>query len=258
MGERFEALLTATLTHPAALAVKRPMRDAWWRVRGLSIADARCQPSFDRILFICKGNICRSPFAEHLAARLLAASGRPEVRCVSAGLVVSAEHRSPDAAVVAARTFGIASRDIAPVSSEPWWIEHDLMVVTEAAHLIALRQRHPSASAIVALLPLYGDERSVRRGYARYNIADPYGKSPDRFAECYAQIAQGVTDLVATIGRQTSRCLHAGRMSPIVAHDCQRPDGTVESPGESWGIISGRVARGGALALRRPRHEVRE
>jgi len=204
VGERFEALLTAALTHPAALAVKRPMRDAWWRLRGLPIRRRPLPAQVRSILFVCQGNICRSPFAEHLAARLLAASGGPEVRCVSAGLRVSAERRPPDAAVAAARTFGIAleghrARQLTDAMVD----EHDLVVVTEAAHLIALRQRHPSASARVALLPLYGGERSVRRGYARYNIADPYGKPPDRFAECYAQIAQGLTDLVATIGRQT-------------------------------------------------------
>ena len=65
-----DKVLTAILTHPLTMAVKRPVRDAWWRVRGMSIAEASLPAEPRSLLFICKGNICRSPFAERYAARV--------------------------------------------------------------------------------------------------------------------------------------------------------------------------------------------
>lgn len=200
MAGHIEAVLTAVLTHRWALAVKRPIRDAWWRLRGLPIRRAPLPSNVQSILFVCKGNICRSPFAEHLAARLLDEAGRRGVRCASAGLAVSAEGVSPKHAVEAARAFGIdLDGHRACQLTEEMMEEYDLVVVTEVPHVEILRRRHPSAMHRVALLPLYGRERTDRHGYARYNIADPYGKAADVFAVCYAQISHGLADLLGTI-----------------------------------------------------------
>jgi len=59
--------------------------------------------SAHRVLFLCRGNICRSPFAEY-ALRLAAGDA---VECASAGSYPVAGRRSPEAAIEAARRLGV-------------------------------------------------------------------------------------------------------------------------------------------------------
>ena len=128
------------------MAVKRPVRDAWWRVRGMSIAKASLPAEPRSLLFICKGNICRSPFAERYAAQLLNQAGERGVRCQSAGFAVSREHASPAVAVAAAPAFGVSleTHRASPLTSE-MMDQADLIVVTEVAHVGLLRRRYPNA-----------------------------------------------------------------------------------------------------------------
>jgi protein-tyrosine-phosphatase len=197
-----ERVLTRVLTHPATMAVKRPVRDAIWRVRGRGLARAPLAADPRTLLFICKGNICRSPFAERLAARLLAEAGVEDVRCVSAGFQVSKELASPVRAVEAAQAFGISLGDHRATQLTPEIAAAaDLIVVTEAGHVDVLRERYPNAAARIVLLPLYGDGRASRGAYARYNIADPYGKSAEVFGGCYRHIADALGELVRLVRR---------------------------------------------------------
>ena len=202
MAGLLERVLTRVLTHPATMAVKLPVRDALWRVRGRGLARAPLPADPRTLLFICKGNICRSPFAERLAARLLAEAGVEGIRCISAGYQVSKELASPVRAVEAAEAFGISLADhrARPLTPEIA-AAADLIVATEAEHAELLRQRYPAAAARVVLLPLYGEDRASRGAYARYNIADPYGKSAEVFGGCYRHIADALAELVGLVRR---------------------------------------------------------
>ena len=106
-------------------------------------------------------------------------AGERGFRCQSAGFAVSREHASPAAAVAAAPAFGVSleTHRASPLTSE-MMDQADLIVVTEVAHVDLLRRRYPNAGGRIVLLPLFGGERAALGGYARYNIADPYGKSP--------------------------------------------------------------------------------
>ena len=68
-------VLTAVLTHPLALALKRPARNVRWRIRGRGIANPPLPHRVSSVLFVCLGNICRSPFGALLATALEAETG---------------------------------------------------------------------------------------------------------------------------------------------------------------------------------------
>jgi protein-tyrosine phosphatase len=202
----FDRLVTALLTHPFALAVKRPLRDAWWTVRGRALRARPLSADTASLLFVCKGNICRSPFAAVLAADLLAKAGVDGVRCTSAGFAPSAERQSPAAAIDAARRSGVALDAHRAQPLTPALVgSADAIVVTEAAHVAELARRYPEAAGRIVLLPLFGSARRGRGGYARCNIADPYGKSPEVFTACYAHIADALGDLLGPLRARAGR-----------------------------------------------------
>ncbi len=63
------------ISHPWSRWVRSYVRDAWWEARGPRCPQpdtaGRCART---LLFVCKGNICRSPFAAIAATRRLARS----------------------------------------------------------------------------------------------------------------------------------------------------------------------------------------
>lgn len=140
-----------------------------------------------RLVFVCAGNVCRSPYAEARARALGMDTG-------SFGL--SADGASPpDAvAVVAARRRGLElsarvsrrARDVRPTAG-------DLLVAMEPHQARALRRAHPRAQ--VTLLGLWC--RSPRPV-----LANPYGLSEAYFDTCFAVIDEAVAALVRTVERR--------------------------------------------------------
>jgi hypothetical protein len=69
-------------------------------------------------------------------------------------------------------------------------------VVFEVAHLMRLRHEYPAEAGRFVLLPLLPARRTPAFGYARYNIADPFGQPGVVFDACYARIRR---DLAAYV-----------------------------------------------------------
>jgi protein-tyrosine phosphatase len=196
-----ERQLTAILRSPPVMRVKHALRDAWWLVHGRSVAPPHLPARVPSVLFICKGNICRSPFAERLAAARLA--GRPggAVRLASAGYHATQAAQSPTHAVEVARGYGVGLGDHRPLPlSSALMDDHALVVVFEVEHLRRLERDYPEHRDRLVLLPLFAATR--RTGYARYNIADPFGQPRERFVACYAAIDDALSPLLAEIARR--------------------------------------------------------
>jgi protein-tyrosine phosphatase len=201
MAERLlERIVTSALTNPLAMAVKAKVADAWWRLRGRTLRNPPLAGMPRSVLFVCKGNICRSPFAGYLAAALFERAGEPGVRCESAGFIASVDDSSPRAAVAAAAEFGVSLHVHKPTPLTAAMVERaDLVVAMEAAHFLELRHRYPKSRDRVLLLPLYAPVSSVGRGYRRFNIADPYGKPREVFSDCYSHINTALHGLVSAL-----------------------------------------------------------
>lgn len=179
--------------------VKNGVRHVYWSVYGPSIRTPEFPEAPRSFLFVCKGNICRSPFAERLALKLGREMGVGDLMVASAGLHVRDPLPPPKAACRAAEKFGIGleghrSRGV----SLDQVASYDVVVAMEAWQLIALRRLFSGSNGKMFLLPLF--EQS-RQGYFRYNIQDPYGGSDLGFTTCFEEIARCLRSLL----RMTSR-----------------------------------------------------
>lgn len=191
--------ITAVLNHPVTMAIKGPIRDLMWILKGATLRNPPLPARVESILFVCLGNICRSPFAAVLAAARLEAGGRGEVRCASAGIRTDQDARSPEAACDVAAAYGLSLVDHRPQPlTRELLIAHDLIVVMEAAHLQELRATYPDASHKVVLLSLFDGQAGP--GYERYNIADPFLRPPAAFEVCYGRIERALSGLLSRLG----------------------------------------------------------
>jgi RpiB/LacA/LacB family sugar-phosphate isomerase len=143
------------------------------------------------ILFICTGNVCRSPMAEALFQR--AAGGRGEFRVFSAGLG-AVDGQPPTAHSVAAmRALGI---DISGQRSR--MLTTDL--VRQADYIFGMTHSH--VDAITLLYPPAAEKTFLLREFDdtleefEKDISDPIGGTYEVYENCRDQIEQGIASLL--------------------------------------------------------------
>jgi len=145
------------------------------------------------VLFVCLGNICRSPMAE---GAFRAAALRSGLDCVvdSAGTASYHLGSAPDPrAIAAARANGveIAGQTARQIERDDF-LRFSHIIALDRANLEALRCRTPrDATAKVSLLL---DAVEGRRGEP---VADPYYGEPAEFDAAWQVINQGAEALVA-------------------------------------------------------------
>jgi protein-tyrosine phosphatase len=187
---------------PLMLALRGLARSAIWRVRELHVRNPPLPPRVRSILFVCKGNICRSPFAAFHAEALCRELGVAGVRNTSAGIRPSQANACPADALATAARRGYDMRSWRPVLLTTELMDaFDLVVVMEVAQLQTLRARWPQHASRIVLLSLFG-EAADRRGldaWSRLNIADPFGRGPEAFERCYARLDLALRALCAQL-----------------------------------------------------------
>lgn len=135
-----------------------------------------------RLVFVCTGNICRSPFAEAIAKK----SG---VNCYSFGL----DTRGGDAADPRAKAFASSrSFDLeCHVTQKLSDYQHhagDLLILMEPAHL---RMLPPSLALIpVTFLGLWLDSPTLY-------LHDPYNTCIEYFHKCESQVQVATENILA-------------------------------------------------------------
>jgi protein-tyrosine phosphatase len=128
-----------------------------------------------RLVLVCKGNICRSAYAEKKAQAL-------GMNAISFGLEVDGSPPANDVAVRVARLGGIdlsghRARSAAGVQVRP----EDLLLAMEPCHLKLIALRGFAAEAQLSLLGLWCRQ-------PRPHIEDPCGLRPEYFATCFGFI----------------------------------------------------------------------
>jgi protein-tyrosine phosphatase len=135
-----------------------------------------------RILFVCMGNICRSPTAEGVMRALLSDAGLDgRIEVDSAGTGGWHAGDPPDArAVEAARARGIALDGGARQVTAADFERFDLLLAMDRENARELRDRAPdeAARAKVRLLREF-DPEAVAAG--DLDVPDPYYGGPDGF-----------------------------------------------------------------------------
>lgn len=178
----------AELSELRRIGWQRLLRALGWQSRlvnprGRALLDALARRKVDdappRILFLCLGNICRSPYAALRAQALAQAAGRVLV-FGSAGTLPREPRPSPEAAQAAAAKRGLAldshrSQHASPATLAVW----DAIVSFDRDIESNLLSRHPELRSKLVHIDAYGAAR---------DIADPYGRDAATFDGTYEAI----------------------------------------------------------------------
>jgi protein-tyrosine phosphatase len=135
------------------------------------------------VLFVCTGNICRSPMAERLARELTA--GEADT-FTSAGTATHPRVEPPAGTVQAMEEVGIAVEDHR--SRSVWEVgdDADVIYALSAEHRDAMLRRWPDR----------GDDIHLLRPDGR-SVADPYGLGIDDYRRARDEIAAAIALRVA-------------------------------------------------------------
>jgi len=184
-------------------ALKRRLVDVYWAVRGPGIRMPPVPRQLRSVLFICKGNICRSPFAEHLASKLQRDGVLSGIKFGSAGLHVSKPVPSPDNAILAALRYGVNLEHHRSQSISLELVEaYDMVIAMEAWQYEDLRSSYQQHHEKLFLLPLLDPtEQAQHRGYDAFNIQDPYGCPSSAFDRCFERIRRCIEGAFRVTGR---------------------------------------------------------
>jgi len=176
----------------ATRQLKRRLVDLYWMLRGPRIRVPAMPVNPCSVLFVCKGNICRSPFAEHLASKLQLEGGKAEIRFGSAGLHVPKPTPSPEYAIRVASQFGVDLEKHRSQSISLDLMESNEMIfameVWQYEHLQALFPQYRKKLFLLPLLDVNGGR--TWWGYQAFNIQDPYGGPARDFELCFDRIGR--------------------------------------------------------------------
>jgi protein-tyrosine phosphatase len=174
--------------------IKNGMSQVYWACLGKRIRNPPIQGSPGSILFLCQGNVCRSPFAEGYLRRIVAGRNLPGIRSLSAGINVRVSVPSPDLAVRVAKALEVDLTDHRSKPVTAGMIENTDMIFTmEHRQAEFMRKSFPDHVRKIFLLPLFDTNPPQAGDYAfRYNIPDPYGRSEKDFLECFRRIERSI------------------------------------------------------------------
>lgn|SRR5690606_3961916 len=144
-----------------------------------------------RIVFVCTGNICRSPYAEFVARQR-------GLQAISCGIDTDTGLPADDTAV---REAGRRERDMMPHRTTRWedvqLAEGDVVVALELRHALAVRSRCRMHNVPVVLMSSFlSDNFEVLR--------DPYGHHQSEYARVFDLIEKSVERMVEKVRGLTS------------------------------------------------------
>ncbi len=147
------------------------------------------------ILFICQGNICRSPFAERYANLRLAQMGNSTFRFYSAGYFPDSGRPCTSDAIQAAGEYGVdirshRSRFLTDLNLDRF----ALIVAMDQTDIEALKCLDPIHKIPVVLLGPFDGASGLSE------IQDPFEKGLEQFKICYDRIRRAVDAVIGQLG----------------------------------------------------------
>ncbi len=140
------------------------------------------------VLFLCHGNICRSPFAELVARREI-----PDWKFFSAGFHTLSGRLSPESVQAVARSFevdlsGLRSKRVSRQAVDA----ADIVMLMDASNLSSFTRQFPHAIDKVLLLGMFASPPG--------EIPDPYGANVPQIVRIFAKIDRGIAGLAEVFG----------------------------------------------------------
>jgi len=149
-----------------------------------------------RVLFVCTGNICRSPTAEGVFRHLVAAAGlSAQFDVASAGTDSYHAGEPPDSrAISVARENGVdisaqRARQVVPEDFD----NYEYIFAMDKSHLQALQRRAPAGSLAHITLFLEGLGGEISE------VPDPWYGGADDFKRVYVMIDEGARAILENI-----------------------------------------------------------
>jgi protein-tyrosine-phosphatase/predicted ATP-grasp superfamily ATP-dependent carboligase len=164
--------------------VRRKIRSRYlqlpWVRRKLRARALTAFAQSNTIGFVCKGNICRSPFAERFAK----ASFGPGRTFISAGLYSKTGRRAPEMALYAAAQWDIDLSGHRSAVVDPEFLARaEAIFIFDDSNFDALQAQFPEARRKIHFLGALKEESLLF-------ISDPFGKLPEVYEMTCRQIAE--------------------------------------------------------------------
>ena len=159
------------------------------------------------ILFVCKGNICRSPFATEYAREHLP----PEIKIAGAGYFPKSGRPAPDHAQFASKEFGVGLCSHRSVRlTEQLVSEADVVIVFDEENFDRVRSDMKDLANKVFLL------NHIHLAGSLF-VQDPYGSSESKFVSTYQEIKEAVDAINDSIVQPTAPLADLSSDSKVTA-----------------------------------------
>ena len=159
-----------------------------------------------RILFVCTGNICRSPMAEGMMRELV--KGRTDVVVLSAGVSAPRGSSASRSAVDALSELGI---DLASFRSQPVTGE----LLEQCTHVFTMTREH--RRLLDLLFPEQGSKIRLVGEFIRGggDVPDPIGQGLTTYKRCRDAIKSALAQILDFVDQSSITMSSANRTAPI-------------------------------------------
>ena len=151
-----------------------------------------------KILFICLGNLCRSPMAEYLSRNRLENKGKRDIKISSAGFLDQTGSLSPGEIHMVMNEAGldVSQHRSSPITEEKI-TDADLIIVMEKRQRENLCRQFPDEAYRIFLLSQFDGQNPEER-----DVTDPMGQGLPFYRNCFNEIrtlVDGLTEHILNI-----------------------------------------------------------